>query len=280
MFLPEQLVLHIDEYTKQKQENNTFEVKEAQKWGLSVEEYRAQNKMLLKRNEEKNKDHDNRPILPDNQEEHLAVGGKPDDSFPPMGPGDSVRQILGEDKIRLQTEEYERIQREQKRKHSLEDYEVIEGGAWMNEVEDSYIVVPPSSSISTQLRDHNRPNEGEDQPVSLPSHTVYQNIPRYSGTPPLPKNPDSSHSSYHSQHRHGNSDQGQVHQHHVSQHQDSNLDQISSGLAVGSMVQMTSRGGAPIQGVIQWIGIVPDYEGYVAGVELVSNDVQNNSDIV
>ena len=107
-------------------------------------------------------------------------------------------------------------------------------------------------------------NQGEDQPVSLPSHPVYQNIP-HSGSPSLQRNPDSSHSSPHSQHHHGNSDQGQV-----SQHQVSNLDQISSGLAVGSMVQMTSRGGAPIRGVIQWIGIVPHFQGYVAGVELVS----------
>ena len=135
MYLPEQLVLHIDEYTKQKQENNTREVQEVQKWGLSVEEYRAQNKMLSKSNEEKNKDHENRPIIPDiadnqqNDEEKLAGGGS-DDSFLPMGPGDSVREILGKDKVQLQREEYEGIQREHKRKHSLEDsmYEVIERG--------------------------------------------------------------------------------------------------------------------------------------------------------
>ena len=126
LFLPEQLVLHIDEYTKQKQEDNTYEVQEAKKWGLSVEEYRAQKKMLLKRNEEKNKDHDNKPILPENQEDCLAVGGKRDDSITPMRPGDSIEQVLGEDTIRLQREEYERIQREQIRRHSLEDYEVIE----------------------------------------------------------------------------------------------------------------------------------------------------------
>ena len=127
LFLPEQLVLHIDEYTKQKQEDNTYEVQEAKKWGLSVEEYRAQEEMLSKINEERDKDHDGRLILLDKQqnEEHLAAGGG---SFLPMGPRHSVGEIL-EDKIRLQREEYERIH---KRKHSLQDYEVIEGGAWMN----------------------------------------------------------------------------------------------------------------------------------------------------
>ena len=130
MYLPEQLVLHIDEYTKQKQEDNTTEVKEAKKWNLSVEEYRAQKEILSKRNEERAKDHDNRPIFPDNQQndnEKLSVGGKPEDSFPPIRPGESVEQRLGVDELQKQQEAYERIQREHKRRHS-ENYEVIEGG--------------------------------------------------------------------------------------------------------------------------------------------------------
>ena len=94
-------------------------------------------------------------------------------------------------------------------------------------------------------------NQGEDQPVSLPLHPVYQNIP-HSGSPSLQRNPDSNHSS--PQH----------------QHQDNNSDQMYSALPVGTMVQMTSRGGPPIRGVIKWLGTVPDYQGYVAGVELVS----------
>ena len=55
VFLPELLVLHVDEYTKQKQENNTFEVQEAQKWGLSVEGYRAQEEITSKGNEKSDK---------------------------------------------------------------------------------------------------------------------------------------------------------------------------------------------------------------------------------
>ena len=48
VYLPEQLVLHIDEYTKQKQEDNTFEVQEAKKWGLNVEEYGLQKELIEK----------------------------------------------------------------------------------------------------------------------------------------------------------------------------------------------------------------------------------------
>ena len=269
VYLPEQLVLHIDEYTKQKQENNTYEVQEAKKWNLSVEEYRAQMEMLSKGNEDRDTDHKTTVNLHDNKqhdEENLA-----------MGPGDSVRLVLGEDTIRLQREEYERVQREPKRRHS-EDIEVIEGGFRMNEVEDSYIDISSHPSISSQPQDnvpsaHNKPNEGQDQHASLPSHPDYQNVPRYSGS--SHRNPDSSHSSPRSQHHHGNSNQGQVPQHHVSshsQHQDGNLDEIPPGFAIGTMVQRISRGGDhPIRGVILWIGVVPNYQGYVAGVELVSN---------
>ena len=192
LYLPELLVLHIDEYTKQKQENNTREAKEAKKWGMSVEEYRAQK--------------DNRPIL-------------------------------------INNEGYEIIQREEKRKQSLEDYmyEVIERGFRMFRY--FTILFPFILQIEIQ-----------DQPVSLPYHPVHENIPHL-GYPSLQKIPDSSQTSPHSQ--------------------DGNLDQISSGLAIGSMVQTTSRGGAPLRGVLKWIGIVPNYEGYVAGVELVSNTKNN-----
>ena len=182
MYLPEQLVLHIDEYAKQKQENNIFEVKEAQKWNLSVEEYRAQVEMLSKSNEERDKDHKTRVDLPYN-EENLAVGEEPGDSFPPIRPGESVEQRLGVDEMQKQQMEYERIQKEHQRRHS-EDFQVIGGEFENKEVEDSYIDVSLYLSISSQLQDsaHIRPNEGQDQPVSLPSNPVYQNIPHYPGS--------------------------------------------------------------------------------------------------
>ena len=61
VFLPEQLVLHIDDYTKQKQKDNTYEVREAKKWGMSVEEYRTQEEMLSKGNEKSDKQKGDKP---------------------------------------------------------------------------------------------------------------------------------------------------------------------------------------------------------------------------
>ena len=48
LYLPEALVLHTEEYDKQKEEENTFEALEAKKWGISVDEYREQKDMMEK----------------------------------------------------------------------------------------------------------------------------------------------------------------------------------------------------------------------------------------
>ena len=46
IFLPEALVVHTEQYDKQKREDDSHEVQEARKWGLSVEEYRKQKEGL------------------------------------------------------------------------------------------------------------------------------------------------------------------------------------------------------------------------------------------
>ena len=87
VYLPEQLVLHIDEYTKQKQEDNTYEVQEAKKWGLSVEEYRLQKELL----EKAKRDHDAQ--LKKEQNDIAVVG---DDS---LGQGQTDTQMLTPEKV-------------------------------------------------------------------------------------------------------------------------------------------------------------------------------------
>ena len=36
------------------------------------------------------------------------------------------------------------------------------------------------------------------------------------------------------------------------------------------MVRIDSQKGGPLYGVLQWVGTVPDFNGTIAGVELVS----------
>ena len=275
VFLPELLVLHIDEYTKQKQENNTTEVKEAKKWDLSVEEYRAQKEMLSKGNEGRDKDHKTRVDFPDNQhniEEKCTTGGKPEDSFPAMGPGDSVTQVLGEDTIRLQREEYERVQREHKRRYS-EDIEVIEGGFRMNEVEDSYVDISPYPAISSQSPD-NRHNEG--QQFSLPSKPHQSQNPSPSSQGHIYANinnpdPGKRHSPSVHHHDPSSSQQRSGDPGSSSQRPVGDMDHALSRFTIGTMVQVRSQTGVPIPGIIQWIGTLPDHNGVYGGVELVSN---------
>ena len=46
LFLPEPLVLHAEQYAKQKQVEGTFEAQEARKWGMSLDEFREQMQII------------------------------------------------------------------------------------------------------------------------------------------------------------------------------------------------------------------------------------------
>ena len=60
LFLPEALVVHTDQYDKQKREDDSHEAQEARKWGLSVEEYRKQKEMIRVPQKGKHKEIDER----------------------------------------------------------------------------------------------------------------------------------------------------------------------------------------------------------------------------
>ena len=118
-----------------------------------------------------------------------------------------------------------------------------------------------------------KPNELQDNPISLSSYLEYQNVPHYAGSLSMQKSPNSSHFSPHAY-----SDHGQFSQHytsHHSQHKD-NCDQIPLRFTIGMLVQTNSRGGSPIRGVIQWIGLLQYYNEYFAGIELVSANLHND----
>ncbi len=56
LFLPEPLVLHVEQYAKQKQEEGTFDAKEAKKWGMSLDEYREQMQKIAETETKKRKE--------------------------------------------------------------------------------------------------------------------------------------------------------------------------------------------------------------------------------
>ena len=45
----------------------------------------------------------------------------------------------------------------------------------------------------------------------------------------------------------------------------------SHQFTIGSMVCLDVQKGEPLYGVLQWVGTVPDFNGTIAGVELVSD---------
>ena len=80
IYLPEQLVVHAEEYTQQQQIDNQHEVKIAKDFGLSVEEYRAQQEMLDQANRARDMVHEKRrdnmvldlELRHEDEEQHLA----------------------------------------------------------------------------------------------------------------------------------------------------------------------------------------------------------------
>ena len=136
IFLAEQVVLSVEEYTEQKKEDNTDERKEAKKWGLSVDELNLQEEMLSKGNKKKNEEYEQkRQTLPNEDEEKATTGGRGVDrrgsedlrqnkerGISPFGPEDTLH--LGDESIRNQQLEYERLANRFKRQNSHDNEQV------------------------------------------------------------------------------------------------------------------------------------------------------------
>ncbi len=134
LFLPEALVLHADGYAKNKQEENTFEAREAKKWTLTVDEYREQKHIMKKAEDEKQKELKNKhEQLKNHSEEHGVAGiGSMDDQpendpIPELIPDQSVSQAFSKERVEREKKELEKIKEsnEMKRQNS-QSYEVIE----------------------------------------------------------------------------------------------------------------------------------------------------------
>ena len=121
LFLPEVLVLHADEYARQKQEEGTPEAQEAKKWGISISEYREQMRIMKEAQDAKK----NRNVS--------SAGSRPDDSLAPfmgLDRSKSVRDVLTKDKIEEQRQLLEECQKENQPKNPQqlmkeEKYEVV-----------------------------------------------------------------------------------------------------------------------------------------------------------
>ena len=130
IFLAEQVVLSKEEYSQQKKQDNTEEIQEAKKWGLTVEQLRHQAELLSKENKERDKVCEQKRDAAD----EMSIGGRgerrgDEDLFSQrntrgkyrIGPEGTLD--LGQEAIRYQQLEFERLANEFK-KQKLHDNQV------------------------------------------------------------------------------------------------------------------------------------------------------------
>ena len=271
--------LHKTRDTEKKEEidQNQEEVKE---FGLSVEEYRAQQKILEQANKSRNMDHEGiqqEYIPPDpsiGDEKVLAAGrGELDQSIYMLGTG----QPFTEERIereRQALEEFIGKRKQHRQPHHEEithDYQVIEEGRLEEkEVEGSFIEF--SQFTSSQLSG-NRASADKRQTSQEPSTTpLYQNL--------VPSQTSGKTNFSNSTHLNLNNPPGRAERCPSPSEMLLNLSlpsqyTYSNGpptqeFAIGSMVYIPTQHGDPLCGMVMWIGTLPEFPGVIAGVELVS----------
>ena len=258
-------------------------MKRVKDYGLSVDEYRAQHEILEQANKSRDMDHEGRRqeyIPPDpsiGDEEVLAAGrGKLDQSIYMLGTG----QYFPEERIERERQALEEFKEQQggHQQHHHEEithgYQVIKEGQLEEKELKGFIQI--SQFTSSQLSG-NGVSADRKQTSQEPSTTpLYQNLipSQTSGktnfsksTPPNLNNPP-----------------GRAERCPSPSERLPNLNlpsqptpssgpptQDPSQFAIGSMVYLPTQRGEGLQGVVMWIGTLPEIDGLVAGVELVSH---------
>ncbi|XP_019849470.1 PREDICTED: uncharacterized protein LOC100635769 [Amphimedon queenslandica] len=275
LFFPEEygVVLHAEEYAKQQQEANAlkWEMKEAKKFGLSLEEYQSQREYLEKANKDKKTHHPQQ--TGGGQEEEGAVAGvgafkknenekdKMSESMMHIKPGVSLSEG------RRQQEERAFQLARQRSQHGGGDqtgFEVIKGEVKpVGEGHQQSVNPVPEGLQRPSPKAH---HEAGYTSLSSSDSKYYQ---RHSpGTNQYSPDPAGQHDDRHSYLPGGSSDNYQP---------GGSSNQYSSGgpppdpyhqFTIGSMVYIDTQKGDPLYGVVQWIGTLPDFPGTIAGVEL------------
>ena len=236
------------------------EAEEAKKYGLSLEEYRSQKEYLEKASKDKKHEQSHNQQTGMELEEEGSSAGvgniankKNENELTESMMHIQTGQPLSDQRRQEEERAYETAkQQNQHDDHDQSGFEVIKGGEVSN-VDNNYLHVgsyyaAPQDSDNHQLH---AIHEGRRFPessspkahhnYSFPSsHNAEPPQPPPANLPPpndLPPAPDPHHQ-----------------------------------FAIGSMVRLDVQRGEPLYGVLQWVGTVPDFNGAIAGVELVSDN--------
>ena len=252
-----------------------------------MEEYRAQQEMLDKANQRRDKEHDNSvPVLPDPplEIEEQDIAGVLEETIKLVSTGRPV----SDDRLEKQRKALEEFEG-QRREHSYfeEQRKALERIAEQNKKEtsqssdDSYHVVEGEREVENSFLElytkNSSQSTGSGASVRSGHHQepLYQNIPRNGvrhDSPVLGRK-----TSNQSPMTWQKSTPVDVHEDLPSlfrfqQHYSSNVPPLinEDHFTIGSMVVIPIQYGEPLHGVIMCIGTVPGKPGLIAGVELVS----------
>ena len=255
-----------------------------------MEEYRTQQEILEQANKSRGMDHEGRrqeyipPDPPIGDEEVLAAGkGKLDQSIYILGTG----QPFPEERIECERQALEEFKWEQGGQHHHEeithDYQVIKEG-WLEEkeVEGSFLEI--SQFTSSQLSGNGVSTDRKQtsqEPSTIP---LYQNL--------VPTQTSGKTNFFNSTSPKLNNPPGRAEKCPSPSERLPNLSlssqltyssgpppQDPSQFAIGSMVYLPTQRGEGLHGVIMWIGTLPEIDGLVAGVELVSSYITDPLDV-
>ena len=283
------MVLHADEYAlqQQKQNQNQLETKLAKEYGLSVDEYRAQKDLLDEANKTVNSDHDKRigrdknldripsdPPLADQNEECLTaatrvpVGGdyrQMDESVYLVKTG----QPVDPERVELERQALEGYNKQREhhdhRHEDIHNYQVIEEGHLKEKEVEGFIEI---YQFTSSQHSGNGASADRRQVLQRPStNHDYQNLPNI--TPNTTLNfPGGAKRSSHTPILSDRSPHSSLPAQTILSSDPPAQD--PSQFAIGSMVSVPTQRGDPLLGVVMWIGTLPEIDGVIAGVELVS----------
>ena len=265
VYLPEQMVLHVNEYELQQQKQNEYETKLAKEYGLSVEEYRAQKDLLHEANKTINTDHDKRighdknldrippdPPLADQNEEGITaatrvpVGGdcrQMEESVYLIKSG----QPVNPNRVELERQALKEYKEQRDPTIQHKSKESLVTGGDHRKIKDSVYLLQTGQPFSDERIEWERKClnkfKGEQREHQ---HEDFQVIEAQVEQTEVE-------GSY-----------IKVSHHIFSQH-------LGNGASVGSRGYLDTQRGDPIHGVVKWIGTLPGLPGLIAGVELVSH---------
>ena len=259
------------------------ESKLAAEFDMTVEEFRHQHKNYVDtaKQEKEHKQLPPDPSIGHENEENFAAGSgtmgggrkhltETIQAVQYTGPEAVSRERIEEERKALEEMKSQHVQKQ--RHEQYHDFQVVEGGR-ESIVEGNYVQISSytlSSEQDSERRGH------EPQPPKLPAMAEdHMRVSYQSKSTPRDQNymkergEGASFSSYYND---GSHDHPPNHSPHSSRrcplpppsdphHQ----------FTIGSMVCLDVQKGEPLYGVLQWVGPVPDFNGTIAGVELVSD---------